>query len=185
MRIMHAQLTSIVTDVTGAVLVGLAAGCTRPPAASSDQAAPASAVETPAITVVHLEKKVVSRLIERPGFNIEPYERTPLYAKIAGYVRKWHFDIGDSVHKDDILAELHIPEMEVEVKQKEASVRQALSEIKQAEAAVQRAQADLRRAESQYERLARVGRSGVLDKEQVDETRYGFETAQATVAKAH
>lgn len=184
MRIIHWQFASTVT-AAGAVLAGLAAGCSQQPPASSDQAAQASATQTPAAKVVHPEKKDVRRLIERPGFNIEAYERTPLYAKVAGYVRKWHFDIGDSVHKDDVLAELHIPEMEVEVKQKEASVRQALSEIKQAEAAVQRAQADLRRAESQYERLARVGRSGVLDKEQVDETRYGFETAQATVAKAH
>src|SRR5438445_6058767 len=169
MRIIQAQLASIAAAAAGAMLVALAAGCNQQPAASSDQAAQASATETPAVKVVHPEKKDVRRLIERPGFNIEAYERTPLYAKIAGYVRKWHFDIGDSIHKDDILAELHIPEMEVEVKQKEASVRQALSEIKQAEAAVQRAQADLRRAESQYERLARVGRSGVLDKEQVDE----------------
>src|SRR5207245_2844254 len=101
-----------------------------------------------------------------------------------GYVRKWNYDIGDSVRKDDVLAELHIPEMEVELKQKEASVRQAASEIKQAEAAVLRWQADLKRAETQYDRLARVGRNGVLDKEQVDETRLGFETAQAAVVKA-
>ena len=40
--------------------------------------------------VVHPEKKDVRRLIERPGYNIEAYERTPLYAKIAGYVLKWH-----------------------------------------------------------------------------------------------
>src|SRR5207248_9528571 len=74
--------------------------------------------------------------------------------------------------------------MEVELKQKQAAVRQASAEIKQAESAVLRAQAELKHAESQYERLARVGRSGVLDKEQVDETRFGFEAAQAAVAKA-
>src|SRR4029077_15824886 len=76
------------------------------------------------------------------------------------------------------------PEMQVELKQKEASVRQASSEIKQAEAAVLRWQADLKHAEAQYERLARVGRSGVLDKENVDDSRLAFETAQAAVAKA-
>src|SRR5205823_4720356 len=32
---------------------------------------------------------------------------------------------------------------------------------------------------SQYERLARVGQSGVLDKETVEETRYGYEAAEA------
>src|SRR5439155_24255801 len=105
-------------------------------------------------------------------------------AKIPGYILKWNFDIGDSFNKNDVLAELYIPEMDVEVKQKEASIRQALSEIKQAESAVLRWQAELKHAESQYQRLARAGRDGVLDKEQVDETRFGFEAAQAAVAKA-
>jgi HlyD family secretion protein len=163
------------------VLLGLVSGCNRPSATPPDQAA---ATETPEVKVVRPQKKDVRRPIERPGFNIEAYERTPLYAKIAGYVQKWNVDIGDRVHKDDVLAELYIPEMEVELKQKEASVRQALSEIKQAESAVLRSQAELKHAESQYQRLARAGRDGVLDKEQVDETRFGFEAALAAVAKA-
>jgi RND family efflux transporter MFP subunit len=134
------------------------------------------------VKVVHPEKKDVLRLIERPGFNIEAYERTALYAKIAGYVLKWNVDMGDSVHKDDILAELYIPEMEVELKQKNAAVRQASSEIGQAEAAELRAQAELKRAESQYVRLDKL--SAVLDKDQREEYRLGFEAAQAAVAKA-
>jgi multidrug efflux pump subunit AcrA (membrane-fusion protein) len=136
------------------------------------------------VKVIHPERRDVRRLIERPGYNIEAYERTPLYPKLAGYVRQWNFDIGDSVHKDDVLAVIYIPEMEVQLKQKEASVRQASSEIEQAKTAILRAQAELERAKSQYERLARVSQSGVLDKEQVDETRFGFEAARAAVAKA-
>src|SRR5690242_9828905 len=84
------------------VLLGMAAGCNRPPANPPDQAA---APETPEVKVVRPEKKDVRRPIERPGYNIEAYERTPLYARIAGYVRKWNVDMGDRVHKDDVLAE--------------------------------------------------------------------------------
>jgi RND family efflux transporter MFP subunit len=136
------------------------------------------------VKVVKPEKKDVRRLIERPGYNIEAFERTLLYANITGYVRNWNFDIGDRVHKDDVLAEIWVPEKEVELKQKAAAVLQAAAEIEQAKAAKQRAEAEQERAKSQYERLARVGRSGVLDKEQVDETRLGFEAAKAAVAKA-
>src|SRR5436309_963630 len=175
----HLRPAAVVAATAGAVLVGLVAGCNRPAADSSDQAAGASPSGTPAVKVVRPEKKDVRRLIERPGFNIEAFERTPLYAKIAGYVLKWNVDIGDRVHKDDLLAELYIPEMEVELKQKEAAVRQAAAEIKQADAAVQRAEADEERAKSQYERLARAERGGVLDKEQVDEVRLGFKAAEA------
>jgi multidrug efflux pump subunit AcrA (membrane-fusion protein) len=184
MPFIRLQSTSIVMATAGAVLVGLATGCNRQSAASSDQTLQQSSPEAPAVKVVHPQKKDVRRLIERPGYNIEAYERTALYAKIAGYVLKWNVDMGDSVHKDDVLVELYIPEMEVELKQKEAAVRQATSEIEQAEAAKLRATAALKYSESQYERLARAGRSGVLDKEQVDESRFSFEAAQAAVAKA-
>jgi RND family efflux transporter MFP subunit len=163
------------------VLLGMVAGCNRPSAALPGQGA---APKTQEVKVVRPEKKDVRRQIERPGYNIEAYERTPLYAKIPGYVQKWNFDIGDRVHKDDILAELYVPEMDVELKQKDATVRQASAEIEQAKTVILRAQAEYDRAKSQYERLAGVGRSGALDKEQVDESRLAFEAAQATVAKA-
>src|SRR5262245_28194998 len=164
----------------GAVLMSLLAGCNHPPATAPGPAAPS---ESPGVKVVHPEKKDVRRLIERPGYNIEADERTAIYAKIAGYVLKWNIDMGDSVHKDDILAELYVPEMEVELKQKEAAIRQAAAEIEQAKSAVQRAQAELKRAESQSVRMARIGRDGVLGKEDVEEARLGFEAAQAAVAK--
>jgi multidrug efflux pump subunit AcrA (membrane-fusion protein) len=156
MRFTHSQFA---WATAAAVLTGLAAGCNVPSASSSDQASQPSSSQPPMVKVVHPEKKDIRRFIERPGYNIEAFERTPLYAKIAGYVRTWSADIGDSVHKDDVLADLYIPEMEVELKQKEAAVRQALSEIKQAESAVLRAQAELKHAESQYQRLSRAGRN--------------------------
>src|SRR5262245_6164048 len=176
------QPASFAAATAGAVLVAVAAGCARPRAAATDQQDQASAPEAPALKVVHPERKEVRRLIERPGYNIEAFERTALYAKIAGYVLKWNVDMGDSVRKDDVLAELYIPEMEVELKQKDASVGQTASEIKQAEAAKLRAMAELKRADSQYKRLARL--TSVIDKDQAEEYRLGFEAAQAALAKA-
>src|SRR6266851_9242289 len=136
----------------GLALLGMASGCNRQPAISPDQAA---APAIPEVKVVRPQKKDVGRPIERPGNNIEAYERTPLYAKIPAYVQKWNFDMGDSVkgpkydsggklvYPGDVLAELYIPEMEVELKQKEAAVGQATAEIKRAEAAKLRAKAEL------------------------------------------
>src|SRR5437660_7553009 len=138
----------LLTAAVSMVLLGAVSGCNRQPAASRDEAA---APEAPEVKVVRPKKKDVRRPVERPGYNIEAYERTPLYAKIPGYIQKWNFDIGDRVRKDDLLAELDIPEMAVELKQKEATVRQAAAEIEQAHAAKQRAEADQERAKSQYE----------------------------------
>jgi RND family efflux transporter MFP subunit len=162
-----------------AVLLSLIIGCNR---SSGPPAGQAPVVEVPEVKVATPTRKDIRRHIERPGYNIEAYERTPLYAKLPGYVKTWKFDIGDPVHKDDVLAELYIPEMLVELKQKEAAVRQASSEIKQADAGVVRARADLARAKSQYDRIGRL--TAVLDKDQVEEYRLGFEAAQAGMAKA-
>src|SRR5262249_40650411 len=134
--------------------------------------------------VVRPERKTVSRPIEQPGFNIEAFQETALYARISGYVGKWQPDLGDAVKKGQVLAELDVPEMQVDLKQKEAAVRQAEAQIQQARAAVLAAEAQQARAKSQYERLARVGAGGVLDRENVEETRLGYEASRASLVKA-
>src|SRR5260370_8962233 len=91
------------------VLLGTVAGCNRPSAASPEQGA---APKTPEVKVVRPEKKDVRRMIERPGFNIEAYERTPLYAKVAGFVGKWTCDIAAHADKDDVLPEGSTPELD-------------------------------------------------------------------------
>jgi RND family efflux transporter MFP subunit len=172
--------------VAGTALLGLSGGCHRP-AADPDTAAgesEARASEPPKLSVVRPQRKTVRRPIKRPGYNIEAFQSTALFAKIPGYVGKWHFDIGAQVRKGQVMAELSIPEMEVEVQQKEAAVTQAEAEIKQARASVLRAEADRDYRKAQYDRLSRVGRSGVLDRENVDEARFALEAARAVVAKA-
>jgi RND family efflux transporter MFP subunit len=162
----------------------LTAGCNRP-AESIQQPAAQSAAAAPSVRIVRPERKTVRHPIEQPGFNIEAFQETPLYARITGYVRKWKVDIGDRVHKDDILAELYVPEMDVELAQKEAAVRQAGAQIEQARAAVATAKAQVERTKSQYERLAKVGQSGVLDRDSVDEIRLTYEASKAGLEKAN
>jgi RND family efflux transporter MFP subunit len=92
--------------------------------------------------------------------------------------------MGEQVKKGQVMAELLIPEMEVEVQQKEAAVAQATAEIKQARAAVLRFEAERGYRQSQYDRLSRVGRNGVIDQQNVAERRFALEAAKAAVAKA-
>jgi RND family efflux transporter MFP subunit len=174
--------------LAGASLAGLlglvlVAGCNRP-AAQAEPTTKAPDAAPPTVTIVHPERKTVRRAIKRPGYNIEAYQSTPLYPRISGYVRKWNVDIGARVSRDSVMAELFVPEMEVDLQQKEAAVIQAEAEIVQARAAVLRSQAELDRTKLQYERLAKVGKSGVIDQENVEETRFGYAAAKAGLAKA-
>jgi RND family efflux transporter MFP subunit len=202
MRTIHESSTAVLrpgffllTLVAAGTALGLSAGCHHRPTTSSakESSKEEEATSTPTrpkVSVVHPQRKTVRRSIKRPGFNIESYQCTPLFAKISGYVGKWNlsrrgkpFDIGDTVQPDEVLAELFVPEMEVEVQQKEALVAQAEAEIKQARAAVLRANADRDYRKSQYDRLSRVGQRGVIDRENVEEARFALEAAKAVVAK--
>jgi RND family efflux transporter MFP subunit len=171
------------STLAAATLLPMLAGCQRTSSAASPQSQAAVSHAGVSVRIVRPERKTIRHAIEQPGFNIEAFEETPLYAKISGYVREWKVDIGAPVRKGQVLATLYVPEMEVDVKQKEAAVGQAKAQIRQAEAAVLTARAQAARAQSQYERLSRT--QGVLSQEDVAESRLGYEAAQAGVEKAN
>jgi RND family efflux transporter MFP subunit len=188
------------------VLFLLSAGC-APPADSTPPAAPpagqaqVAAPPTAAVMVVKPVRKTMSYKIVQPG-EIQAFALTPVYARISGYVHKVYKDIGDLVTEGEVLADLSVPEMDEELKQKQALVAQATAEIEQAKKLLGSAEADLksaaarvreadagrlrvnaelRRAESQYERMKNT--SGVIAREVLDETRLGFEAARAAVTE--
>jgi HlyD family secretion protein len=168
----------------GVLALVTAAGCNDTSILAPQSSPAVSTASVPAVQIVKPLRKTVQRRFEQPGFNIEAFQETPLHSKIAGYVGKWNVDIGDPVHKDDLLAVLFAPEMTAAVNQKRAAVRHAAAQIKQAKATMLTAHAQLDRSKSQYERLTRVGKAGVLDQEAIDETRLGYEAAQASLMKA-
>src|SRR5262245_6741370 len=133
----------------------VAAGCERPSAGkASHQAQAVMSVE-----VVKPARHTVQRSVGEPG-QIEAAETTPIHAKIAGYVRKVSVDIGDEIKKGQVLAELYVPELESEFKEKAAAVEQARARKAQAEAAVKVALAAVSSAEArQAEARAGVKRA--------------------------
>lgn len=147
MRRDHALLVFI-------ALGGLTAtGCNRQPPVGN-AAAPAGSQ----LAVVRPEVRSVHRVVEQPG-TVQAFEETALFAKLPAFVGKiaedpdklerigkntdkqeWpeydrYIDRGSRVKKDQVLAELRIPELEKELVEKRARVKQAESEIVQAEKA--------------------------------------------------
>src|ERR1019366_10604262 len=101
------RLYSLLAAGTLAVLPALVGGCRQ-----SANDAPAPTTDQPArtITFTKPERKTIHREVAQPGL-IEAFERTPIVARIPGYVLKWNVDIGDPVKKDAILAALWVPDM--------------------------------------------------------------------------
>ncbi len=178
------------------LLLGVA-GCGGPSKGSpASVKEPAGSSARTALRSVTPERRTINRLIRQPG-SIQAFEQTPIYAKIPGYVQKWCVDIGDVVHKDDLLAELWIPEEVSKLKLKEAQVQQAhkalavaQAQLATAKAQVREAEAGLSRAEasnnfwkSQSDRFTNLVKESVLDKQTQEETLNQYRSATAALAE--
>ena len=49
----------------------------------------------------------------------------PIFSRIAGYVQKYNYNIGDQVKAGDVLLDMWIPDLVQELAQKSAAVKRA------------------------------------------------------------
>ncbi len=118
--------------------------------------------------------------------ELRPFQEIEVMAKVAGYVKAIHVDIGDRVRKGQLLAVLEVPEMADDL-------ARAASALKASEAQAVRARDELRRAQSlhdiahlSYTRLAGVAaqRPGLIAQQEIDDARSKDLATEAQVAAA-
>jgi RND family efflux transporter MFP subunit len=68
------------------------------------------------------------------------FAQANIYARATGYIAKRNVDIGDHVKKDEVLAELAVPELDDQISQNEATLNQLNSALEQAQANLKLAQ---------------------------------------------
>jgi RND family efflux transporter MFP subunit len=187
-------------------LVTTTPGCARwSPAQSTQTQPPAQGGSPPPTKVetVRVERRTIRRITQQPG-QIEAYELTPVYAKVSGYVRQWNVDIGKHVKKGQSLAVIDVPELDAEVKLKQASVEEAQAKLAQAraadqvaqasltsartrlaetEAGINRAEADLIRWKAEFSRVEELHRDRALTGSLLDETRSKLKASEASLAE--
>ncbi|HVX14085.1 MAG TPA: HlyD family efflux transporter periplasmic adaptor subunit [Pirellulales bacterium] len=170
-----------------------------------------SVAEPPTVRVTQPDTRDIVRVVGQPSF-VDAYERTSIYPKLAGFIERWYVDIGDKVTKDQVLADLFVPEIIEEWKTKGATVEYdkkrvdlALRMVDVAKADVEVAEAGLKSAkallakykaetvrwESEVDRLTREVKRGVIDPQGLLESQNRLrastaerDAAAADVAKA-
>ncbi|MDX1948664.1 MAG: efflux RND transporter periplasmic adaptor subunit [Pirellulaceae bacterium] len=180
------------------VVAGLA-GC-QPPlnAVPPPPLQPATAALEKVIAASPVRKKL--QLFSNQPARLEAIEETPIHSKLAGYVAKVQVDVGDRVEAGQTLLTLALPEIEIELTQKEALVEQAQAETLQAKSAADaasagivlaeaqvaqarsglgKAQADIARWDAEFSRISDLATSGVVNQQLVDETKQKLASAQA------
>lgn len=149
-----------------AVCIGAAAGCGHSggssPSVSADAPVPAA--------VVQVRRSPLSNTLSIAG-EFLPYQEVELHAKVAGYIRNINVDIGDHVHKDQVLAVLEIPELVAQLEAASAGVRHSQDEITHAQNEVSRAEADHEALHAAATRLrqASEARPGLIAEQELDD----------------
>jgi RND family efflux transporter MFP subunit len=75
----------------------------------------------PVVTVSVPARGGNSYTIDLPG-RLEAYSRAPIYARVSGYLKDWHVDIGSPVHTGELLAEIEAPDLDQQLAQAEADL---------------------------------------------------------------
>jgi RND family efflux transporter MFP subunit len=70
--------------------------------------------------------------------ELRPLVDAPIYARASGYVRKWYVDIGAHVTEGQVLAELDTPEMDRELLEGRAELKQAEANSEMAQTTAKR-----------------------------------------------
>jgi HlyD family secretion protein len=198
---MHPQLSrSSMLAVLGLIAV-TGAACTKHSEAATSATSPVGA---PEVTTVAPKRQNLIVTVEQPG-RVEAFEQTPVFAKIAGYVKDVRVEVGSRVKKGDVLAELDVPEMVEELTQKQGMVTQASLEIRQSESAVRvaaasvvtadslaheaeagkkKAEANQQRWKSESARMDALVTGKVIDPQSRDETQNQLKSADAALEEA-
>src|SRR5438445_7195460 len=78
----------------------------------------------PIVNVVQPTSGSVSQDIVLPG-NTQPFNNTPIYARTNGYLKRWYVDIGAHVKEGQLLAEIDTPEIDQQLEQSRADLKNA------------------------------------------------------------
>jgi RND family efflux transporter MFP subunit len=153
-------------------------GCNRAvqqPAGSTNPIAP----------VVFASRATLANTLTVAGEFI-PYQEVELHAKVAGYIRSIHVDIGDKVSQGEVLAVLDVPELQAQVQGAQAGVRQTQAEILSSTSDVARAKANYVALHAAAERLQQASdaRPGLIAQQELDDARAKDQAAAAQVDAA-
>src|ERR1035441_11073560 len=75
----------------------------------------------PSVSVIHPTLGSQADDLVLPG-NVQAFTDTPIYSRTNGYLKKWYFDIGENVHKGDLMAEIETPEIDQQLDQSRAEL---------------------------------------------------------------
>ena len=123
------------------------------------------------VQTVHIASS--EQTLALPG-TVIPLRSAHIYARASGYLKARYVDLGDTVHKGQLLATISAPDLDASVAQQTAAVQQSRD-------SVLTAQSTLRLQQATYDRVHTLVLHGILSKQDDDAARAAVESAQANL----
>ncbi len=168
---------------------------------ASEEQEPAESIT---VKVVRPQLGGMERKTTQPG-TVRAFEYEEIYPQVAGLLAHQKVDIGDTVKKGQLLAEIDAPELVKEEQHAAAALKQAQAQVEQMKANVTAAEAEVEKAEStvisskaeekrsraflnyrqaQYVRIEGLAHDRAVDERLVDEQFKYRDAAEAAVDSA-
>ena len=151
------------------------------------------------VGVTNVVKKTLSRQITLSS-ELVPFQEIDVYAKESGYVQKLDVDYGTHVKAGQVIATLEIPELQAQLQQDQAEIKNAMNQVSRADHELKRYDAQYQALHLEYTRLNDVFESqpGIVAQQEVDDAqgkdlaaasqvdagKAAFEAAQSQLAAA-
>ena len=120
----------------------------------------------PTVSVIFPRQGAPTSEIVLPGVT-QAFTDAPIYARTNGYLKRWYFDIGARVKKDQLLAEIDTPEVD--------------QQLQQTRADLETAQANLAIAKITADRWQGLVQDGSVSQQETDQALSNLKAVQATV----
>jgi RND family efflux transporter MFP subunit len=124
-----------------------------------------AASDTTLPTSVATAVRATGQPLNLPG-TLQPLHEAVIYARSAGYLRRWYADIGTRVSAGQLLATIESPEVDLQVQEAQAQLKQAT--------------ATLSLARNDLDRWKSLARDSAVSRQELDQKTAAYEASVAT-----
>jgi RND family efflux transporter MFP subunit len=124
-----------------------------------------AASDTMLPTSVATAVRATGQPLNLPG-TLQPLHEAVIYARSAGYLRRWYADIGTHVSAGQLLATIESPEVDLQVQEAQAQLKQAT--------------ATLSLARNDLDRWKSLARDSAVSRQELDQKTAAYEASVAT-----
>ncbi len=176
-------LVALGLTCTAAVITITLASCGKSDVARAGGAG--SGQSLPEVAVTRVIRKPMARYLTISS-ELVPFQEIDVYAKESGFVSKLYVDYGSHVKKGQLMAVLEIPELQAQLQEDQAAIKNASDQVTDAEHQLGRVEAQHKVLHLQYERLNGVSKSkpGLVAQQEVDDAQGKDLAAEAQVEGA-